>query len=98
MWASTIALNSILGLGKEEDWATHMIEHEVSAQYDITHGVGLAILTPNWMKNVLSEETKSKFATYGRNVWGLTGSDDMDISLKAIEKTAGFFKSLGIQI
>ncbi|MBO4441685.1 iron-containing alcohol dehydrogenase [bacterium] len=96
MWASTIGLNSILELGKDGDWATHMIEHELSAQYDITHGVGLAILTPNWMKNVLSEKTKAKFAAYGRNVWNLTGTDDMDIALKAIEKTAEFFKSLGI--
>lgn len=96
MWAGTVALNGLLELGKDGDWATHMIEHELSAKYDITHGVGLAILTPSWMKKVIDKENCAKFAKYGRNVWGITEKDDMKAGLKAIEKTAEFFKSLGL--
>ena len=96
MWAGTVALNGLLELGKDGDWATHMIEHELSAKYDITHGVGLAILTPSWMKKVIDEKNCAKFAKYGRNVWGITEKDDMKAGLQAIDKTAGFFKSLGL--
>ena len=96
MWAGTVALNGLLELGKDGDWATHMIEHELSAKYDITHGVGLAILTPGWMKKVLDSKNCAKFAKYGRNVWGITGKDDMETALQAIENTADFFKSLGL--
>ncbi|MBP5202259.1 iron-containing alcohol dehydrogenase [bacterium] len=96
MWAGTVALNGLLELGKDGDWATHMIEHELSAKYDITHGVGLAILTPSWMRHVLDDKNCSKFAKYGRNVWGITEKDDMKTALQAIEKTSDFFKSLGL--
>ena len=72
------------------------MEHELSAFYDITHGVGLAILTPYWMEYVLNEETLWRFAEYGKNVWGLTGEDDMQIAKEAIEKTREFFISLGL--
>lgn len=96
MWAGTVALNGLLELGKDGDWATHMIEHELSAKYDITHGVGLAILTPGWMKKVIDEKNCAKFVKYGRNVWNITEKDDMKAGLQAIEKTADFFKSLGL--
>ena len=96
MWAGTVALNGLLELGKDGDWATHMIEHELSAKYDITHGVGLAILTPSWMKKVIDEKNCCKFAAYGRNVWGITEKNDMKAGVQAIEKTADFFKSLGL--
>lgn len=96
MWAGTIALNGILGAGKDGDWATHLIEHELSAKYDITHGTGLAILTPHWMKKVLDETNVEKFAEYGKNVWSLEGSDPMIVAMEAIEMTAEFFKSIGV--
>ena len=74
------------------------MEHELSAFYDITHGIGLAILTPHWMRHVLSEATAPKFAEYGINVWGIDSSlPAMTIAEEAIEKTAVFFtESLGI--
>ena len=96
MWAGTVALNGLLELGKDGDWATHMIEHELSAKYDITHGVGLAILTPNWMKHVLDGKNCCKFAKYGRNVWNITEKDDMKAAMQAIEKTREFFNSIGL--
>ncbi len=95
MWASSLAINGLLAYGKETEWSVHAIEHELSAFYDITHGVGLAILTPHWMEYALSEETAYKFAEYGVNVWGIDRElPEMEIAKKSIEKTAEFFESL----
>ncbi|MBL7157856.1 MAG: iron-containing alcohol dehydrogenase [Candidatus Omnitrophica bacterium] len=97
MWASSLALNGLLGEGKSGDWACHSIEHEISAIYDISHGVGLAIIVPNWMKHVLSSETLEKFVEYGINTWGIEKKKkDIDIANASIEKTREFFNSLGL--
>ncbi|MGJ0845162.1 iron-containing alcohol dehydrogenase [Tissierella praeacuta] len=97
MWASSLAINGLLGYGKDSLWSVHPLEHELSAYYDITHGVGLAILTPHWMEYVLDEDNLWKFVEYGINVWNIDSNfDDMKIAKLAIEKTSQFFKSLGI--
>lgn len=95
MWASTMALNGLAGLGNSNGWTVHPIEHELSAYYDITHGAGLAILTPRWMKYCLNEATEAKFATFGRNVWHLTG-DNKEVSHGAIQATYDWITSLGL--
>ncbi|MGX7199507.1 iron-containing alcohol dehydrogenase [Enterococcus nangangensis] len=95
MWASSWALNSLIRSGKAGVWSCHPMEHELSAYYDITHGVGLAIITPRWMKHVLNGETLPYFVRYGKNVWHLTGSDE-EIAHHAIQKTYEFFLSLNI--
>lgn len=96
MWTSTLALNHLITVGKGGAWSVHPIEHELSAFYDITHGVGLAILTPAWMKYVLCDETVDRFAMYGKNVWNIEVSDPFEAAHKAIEKTKDFFVSLGL--
>lgn len=97
MWASSLALNSLLSYGAEVAWTVHPMEHELSAFYDITHGEGLAILTPHWMKYCLNDKTVAKFAEYGVNVWGIDGSlEPYEIANQAIDKTSSFFKSLGL--
>lgn len=97
MWASSLAINGLLSNGKSGAWSVHPIEHELSAYYDITHGVGLAILTPNWMEYVLDNTTIEKFVQYGINVWDINKSlDKEEIAKKSIEKTREFFKSLEI--
>ncbi len=94
---SSLALNGLLTYGKiSTDWATHGMEHELSAYHDITHGVGLAILTPVWMEYVLSEENVHRFVEYGKYVWDISGDDPMVIAKEAINKTREFFKSLDI--
>lgn len=98
MWASTVGLNHLLTVGKGGAWSVHPIEHVVSAYYDITHGVGLAVLTPAWMKYVLSDATKARFARYAREVWNVNESDDMKAAVTGIEKTEEFFKSLGMPV
>ena len=97
LWAGSLALSDLAGEGKEEDWASHAIEHEVSAIYDLSHGAGLSIVVPSWMRHVLSEKTVDKFVEYGVNVWGAEKNrDKMDIAGDAINKTREFFNSLGM--
>jgi alcohol dehydrogenase YqhD (iron-dependent ADH family) len=96
LWAGSLALNGLLGSGKNGDWACHYIEHEVSALYDISHGAGLAIIVPNWMRYVLSKETEEKLAAYGTNVWGMKEKKKRKCAEGAIEKTRSFFTSLGL--
>lgn len=96
MWASTLALNSLISCGKSGAWSAHPIEHELSAFYDVTHGVGLAIITPAWMRYVLNGDNVKQFAAYGRNVWGITETDERKCADTAIDKTEQFFKECGI--
>lgn len=98
MWTSSWAINGFLALGKPGAWSCHAMEHELSAYYDITHGVGLAIITPHWMKRVLNDTHLEKFVQYGVNVWNIDSSlEKYEIANKAIEKTRDYFISLGIQ-
>lgn len=97
MWASSLSLNGLTSAGKEStDWATHQIEHELSAKYDITHGIGLGILTPYWMEYVLDKENVHRFVDYANNVWGIFGDDDFEVARKVIQKTREFFNSLDV--
>lgn len=94
MWTSSIALNHLFTFGKGGAWSVHPIEHELSAYYDITHGVGLAILTPAWMRYVLSDSTVKRFAMYARNVWDVYDEDDYIAADKGIILTEEFFKKI----
>ena len=97
MWASSMALNGLCGAGKPGAWTCHPIEHELSAFYDITHGVGLAIVTPRWMRYILSEETVDKFVDYAVNVWHLDpNKDKFELANEGIDLTEKFFKDCGI--
>lgn len=96
MWASTQALNGLISSGKGGAWTCHPIEHELSAFYDITHGVGLAIVTPRWMRYILNDDTVGKFCEYGRNVWNITTADPYECANKAIDATEEFFAECGI--
>ena len=97
MWASSLALNGLMHYGRSGGWSVHPMEHELSAFYDITHGVGLAILTPHWMEYVLDETSVDKFVEYGVNVWGIDENQDpYTIAKQAIQSTKEYFISLGI--
>lgn len=92
MWAASHAINGLVAAGSQPAWCVHPMEHELSAFYDITHGQGLAILTPVWMEFVLKKDpsTAENFAVYGRNVWGIADDDDESAAKKAIEATRTF--------
>jgi alcohol dehydrogenase YqhD (iron-dependent ADH family) len=95
MWSSSLALNGLTVTGKMSgDWATHQIEHELSAVNDLTHGAGLAILFPVWMEYVLDERRAFKFAQMARNVFGITDGNEMAAAKKGIEAVREFFASL----
>lgn len=97
MWASSLAINGLTELGKGNAWSCHSMEHQLSAYYDITHGAGLAVLTPAWFKYILSRDTVDKFAEYGVNVWGISNKmDKMQIAELAISNTKKYFDSLGL--
>lgn len=98
MWASSWAINGFVSSSSKSEWTVHPIEHELSAFYDITHGLGLAILTPRWMEYVLNETTAHKFYDLGVNVFDIDKNlDQMEVAKKAIEKVKEFFfETLGL--
>ena len=98
MLACSYGCNGILALGNSPSgWPCHGIEHALSAYYDITHGEGLAIITPRWMRHILNDHTLPRFVKYGINVFGLDASlPEREIAEKAIDATYKFFESIGI--
>lgn len=96
MWCSSLAINGLLSKGADVGWCVHPMEHELSAFYDITHGEGLAILTPHFLEFALNEKTLWKFVEYGRNVFGITEGTDMEIAKASIRATKDFFKKMGL--
>ncbi|MFS0838610.1 iron-containing alcohol dehydrogenase [Paenibacillus sp. 1P03SA] len=96
LYSGTMALNGLLAMGVQGDWATHNIEHAVSAVYDIPHGGGLAILFPNWMTHVLDENV-GRFKQFAVRVFGISadGKSDRDVALEGIEALRGFWNSIG---
>ncbi|MEK4464997.1 MULTISPECIES: iron-containing alcohol dehydrogenase [Paenibacillus] len=96
MYCGTMALNGMVSMGFAGDWATHNIEHAVSAVYDIPHGGGLAILFPQWMKYNLSTNP-ARFRQLAVNVFGVepAGKTDEEIGLEGIEALRNFWDSIG---
>ena len=98
MLTCTYGCNGIYSLGNSQSgWPCHGMEHALSAYYDITHGEGLAIITPRWMKHILSDKTVDRFVKYGINVFGIDKNlDKFEIANKAIDETYKFFESINI--
>lgn len=96
MWAATNALNGIIGIGVDHDWATHMIGHELTAAYGLDHGQSLAIIAPQlWRQQ--QQHKAAKLLKFAHNVWGLENSHP-DVAIKqGIIKTEEFFHSLGVK-
>lgn len=92
MWTSSWAINGFIDGGKCLGWSCHPMEHELSAFYDITHGLGLAILTPRWMEYCLDETTVSRYYQFGVNVFGIDPTlDPMTVAKQSIEELSKFF-------
>jgi alcohol dehydrogenase YqhD (iron-dependent ADH family) len=99
MWTSSWAINGFINGGKKKAWSCHPMEHELSAVYDITHGLGLAILTPRWMEYCLDESNVDRYVTFGVNVFGIDSSlEPMAIAREAIKRLSDFFfNTLGLK-
>jgi len=99
MWAGTLAHNDLTGCGTTGDWATHCIEHELSAKFDVSHGAGLAAMWGSWARYTRNENI-SRFARFAKNVMGIDtiGMTDMEASEAGIQAMEKFFSSIGMPI
>lgn len=96
MWCATMALNGLIGMGVPQDWATHMIGHELTAYHGIDHARTLAVVLPGIM-HIRRKEKQDKILQYGERIWNIiSGTTDEKID-EAIRKTTGFFESMGIK-
>lgn len=95
MWSATMALNGLIACGVAQDWATHVIGHELTAFHGIDHGRTLAIVFPGMM-SLKRENKKGKILQYGKRIWGITEGTENERIDKAIAKTVEFFESLGV--
>jgi alcohol dehydrogenase YqhD (iron-dependent ADH family) len=99
MWAGALAHNGLIGTGREEDWASHGIEHELSALYDIAHGAGLAIVYPAWMKYVYKHDL-SRFALFANKIFGIEINHNNleETALKGIKALEDFYQEIDMPI
>ncbi len=98
MWAGTLAHNGICGTGREEDWSSHALEHELSALYDVAHGAGLAVMFPAWMQYVY-ESGIDRFVRFAIQVWNIPDTGDRkEMALKGIHALKSFFSSIGLPV
>lgn len=99
MWAGMVAHNDICGVGREQDWSSHQIEHELSALYDVAHGAGLAVIFPAWMKFVMHHDIQ-RFAQFAVRVWGceMDFQQPENTAREGIERMKKFFSSIGMPV
>jgi len=99
MWAGSVMHNGLTGCGQKDDWATHQLEHELSAMFDVTHGAGLAAVWPSWARYVMHENL-SRFVRFAVNVMDVPNdfSDPEGTALKGIEAMERFYHAIGMPI
>ena len=98
MWCGTIAHNGTCGVGCEEDWASHFLEHEISAVYNVTHGAGLAVIVPAWM-TFMAEHNPKKIARFANRVFGVPENEDLEeMALAGISRLKHFFRYMGLPV
>lgn len=97
MWMGTIAHNDTLGIGREQDWGTHDMGHEISGMYDTTHAFSMAIMLVAWMRYVYRHDV-DRFVRYAKYAFGINveGRDKEEVALEAIDRTEQFMKSIGM--
>lgn len=96
MWAGMLAHNNICGVGREQDWGSHALAHQLSALFDAAHGAALAVVFPAWMKYVVDEDV-DLFARIAHNVWGVAMSDDKrQMALDGIAAYENFLRGIGM--
>lgn len=97
MWSGTLAHNGICGTGRKEDWASHAIEHEISAMYNVTHGAGLAVIFPAWM-TYMAEHNPAKIAQFARRVFNVRDEKDEAAAYEGIDCLKAFFGAIGLPV
>ncbi len=99
MWAGMVAHNNIVGVGRDQDWNSHNIEHELSGLYDCAHGAGLAVIMPSWMEFVYKHDVM-RFAQFATRVWGcqMNFANPEVTALEGIRAFRRFLSSIGMPI
>ena len=99
MWAGMVAHNDICGVGRDQDWSSHQLEHELSALYDVAHGAGLAVMFPAWMKFVMHHDVM-RFAQFAVRVWGceMDFQQPENTARQGIERYEQFMTSIGMPV
>lgn len=99
MWAGMVAHNNLVGVGRDQDWSSHNIEHELSALYDVAHGAGLAVIFPAWMTYVMKHDV-NRFAQFAVRVWGvpMQEANPEETAREGIERLKQFYTSIGMPI
>ncbi len=98
MWSGTIAHNGICGVGREEDWASHFMEHEISAVYNVAHGAGLSVIFPAWL-SFMAQHHIEKVYQFATRVWNVEDNDDKySVAIEGIDRMKKFFVSIGLPI
>ena len=99
LWAGMVAHNNICGVGREQDWSSHTIEHELSALYDVAHGAGLAVIFPAWMKYVMQHDIR-RFAQLSVRVWGcsMNEANPEETAKEGIKRFEEFLKLIGMPL
>lgn len=95
VWTSTLALNGLIGVGVPQDWATHLIGHEITALTGLDHAQTLALVWPGLQRR-LKDEKREKLLQFSKRVWGITAGSEDEIIEMGIQKTQDFFESLGV--
>jgi len=99
MWAGALAHNGLLDTGRIGDWASHALDHELSALFDLAHGAGLAIIFPAWLRYNIKENTP-RLARFAAKVWGVDGAfyDYEQAALEGVIRMENFFSSIGMPV
>ena len=98
MWCGTVAHNGTCGVGREEDWASHALEHEISAIYNVAHGAGLAVIFPAWMA-FMAEHNPAKLAQFAHRVFDIPKSEDLEeMALAGTARLKHFFRYMGLPV
>jgi alcohol dehydrogenase YqhD (iron-dependent ADH family) len=99
MWAGMVAHNNLVGVGREQDWSSHDLEHELSALYDVAHGAGLAVMFPAWMTYVMKHDV-NRFAQLAVRVWGvnMNFANPEETAKEGINRLKQFLSSIGMPI
>jgi len=97
MWCGTLAHNGVCGTGRQEDWVSHFMEHELSAVYGVTHGAGLAVIVPAWL-TFMVDHNPGKVAQFARRVWDVDIDDDRLAAIEGINRLKAFYRSIGMPV
>lgn len=99
MWAGMVAHNNLVGVGREQDWSSHNLEHELSALYDVAHGAGLAVIFPAWMTYVMKHDV-NRFAQLAVRVWGvdMNFANPEETAMEGIKRLKQFLSSIGMPV